>query len=246
MKFTIFAVLLTFIGCQKEAAEFEPKPLPVIVVAEEPPPQPAPKAEPEFSAKEIEVINSISSGMIRIKEKKDNGQWYVCGKRLDRAAQLRTSLSIAEAVVTNMKSLAVDFDPWGVVGTMFNESRFDPCALGKYPRAAATEFGLIKPKRRGNSYKRETVLRAIVDPRMKKRFKASGYDLGPCQILTRFYPGEAANMMTVNAGIRICVLEMQSRAKNNKTKTPWLYWRGSKTPWYFAKIRRWVKVMKKR
>ena len=246
MKFVIFILALT-IACQSEP-KVEPKveivPEPVVV---EPTPQPVIESipEPMFTEGEVEMIESIASGMVHIKEKKDNGRWYVCGKPLDRAGQLRTSLQIAEQIILNVKSLGVDVDPWGIVGTMFNESRFDPCAFGKHPRNTALELGLLKRERRGFSHARVNILRAIADPRMKKRFKTSGYDLGLCQVLTRFYRGEAVDMTTINGGVRICVLEMQARARSNKTKTPWLYWRGSKTPWYLAKVNRWVAQMKR-
>lgn len=215
-------------------------------VVEESTPQPeTPEPEPMFSESEIETMESIASGMVHIKEKKDRGQWYMCGERLDHGGQLRTSLQIAEQIMLNVKSLGVDFDPWGVAGTMFNESRFDPCAFGKHPRNKALELGLLKKERRGFSHARVNVLRAIADPRMKRRFKTSGYDLGLCQILTRFYRDEVVEMTTIEDGVRICVLEMQARARRNKTKTPWLYWRGSKTPWYLSKVNRWVKQMKR-
>lgn len=244
MKFAILAILLT-VGCKEEVTVKADAPAPVVV--EEPsPPQPEPKIEPDpLTDDEKKKVESIASGMMHIKKKRDHGFWYACGSRLDESEQRETSLQIARQTVLNIKSLGADFDPWGVVGTMFNESHFDPCAFGKNPRAAALEFGLFKRERRGFSHGRENILRAIVDPRMRKRFKVSGYDLGLCQILTRFYPKEVADMTTVDGGVRICVLEMQSRAQYNKTKTPWLYWRGSKTPWYLSKIRRWVKIMKK-
>jgi len=246
MKLLVFTLMLT-VGCQPEP-KVEPKaetvPKPVVVPTPQPEPVVEPEPEPMFTEDEIEMIESIASGMVRIKKERDHGQWYVCGERLDHGGQLRASLQIAEQIVLNVKSLGVEIDPWGVAGTMFNESRFDPCAFGKHPRKAALELGLLKKERRGFSHARVDVLRAIADPRMKKRFKTSGYDLGLCQILTRFYRGEAVAMTTVEDGVRICVLEMQSRAQRNKTKTPWLYWRGSKTPWYLTKVKRWVKVMK--
>jgi hypothetical protein len=34
---------------------------------------------------------------------------------------------------------------------------------------------------------------------------------------------------------------MKIRAMRYKTDRPWLYWRGSATPWYDVKIKRWAR-----
>jgi hypothetical protein len=250
MKILFFSIALALMCCQPKGETETKRPVP------EPEPELVPEGvseqpvEPEglqspFTVAELGQIEDIVSGMLHIKDKRDGGQWYMCGKKLDENEKIEVATQITSQLIMNMKSLGVDIDPWGIIGTMFNESHFDPCAFGKNPRRTAIEFGLLKKERRGFSHSREKILRAIVDPRMRKKFSVSGYDLGLCQILTRFYPKDAADMTTINGGTRICVMEMQARAKTNKTKAPWLYWQGSKRPAYQGKVNRWVNIMKK-
>lgn len=195
--------------------------------------------EPEFSNEKLERIGALADGIRHI----TSDGWYVCGNHLSEEDADDYAILIATAIVENIDSIGANISPWGILGTMYNESGFDHCAIGKHPRQYGQSLGLLPKKRRTISMCRDDVLKFIKHPKAKKRFKKTGYDLGLCQILSRFYPGETESILSVDAGVRICVLEMASRAKMYDTTTPWLYWRGSKTKWYRAKVRRWARVM---
>ena len=156
------------------------------------------------------------------------------------------ALEIVWKLLKEMDGLGMTINPWGILGTMYNESGFDPCALGLNPRRLAYRKGLLTPRRATRSHTARKILFAIHSSELKKHFKTSGYDLGLCQILSRFHRETSfADMLSVDTGIRICVLEMQARSRLHKTRVPWRYWRGSETPWYHKKINRWIRIMRK-
>lgn len=197
----------------------------------------------------MKTIGRLAAGMRRIVARRDRGFWYKCGKSLDSEEQVDESIQIAWKLLEEMTAVGLThISPWGIIGTMYNESRFDPCALGINPRKTAYKAGYLEPKKQGISHSKKDILAAIQKPEMKSIYAFSGYDLGFCQVLTRFYPHTSFDyIMTVAGGTRICALEMHARARANKTKRPWLFWRGTKsTAWYGAKISRWVHEMKGR
>ena len=190
------------------------------------------------------LVGQLAKGMRHIIDTRDRGQWAYCGEILDDSEQDKVSHAIAYQLVSNMQSLGADFSPWGVASTMYNESRFDACALGLGPRSWAYQKGLLRKPRTHISHASEDVLRVVGSEQARRRFALSGFDLGLCQVLSRFYRDETAEtMISLVGSVRICVLEMKARADHYKTSTPWLYWRGSATRWYHGKIRRWAKRM---
>ena len=193
----------------------------------------------------LSMIGQLSDGVRRIIHARDLGRWYQCGELLSDREQADMALEIVWKLLNEMEGLGVTVNPWGVLGTMYNESGFDPCALGIGPRKLAYRMSLLTPRRATKSHTAEETLSAIRDPKLKRHFKNSGYDLGLCQVLSRFHrETPLADMLSVDTGIRICVLEMQARIRHHKTRVPWRYWRGSETPWYHRKINRWVRIMK--
>jgi hypothetical protein len=170
-------------------------------------------------------------------------QWFVCGEQLSVERSEDVSVAIANSLLTNIESVGLDVEPMGVLATMYNESGFDPCALGTTPRKWAQGVGLLKKKKRTISYSRAEVLGVVNDQRAIRRFAGTGFDLGLCQILSKYYRGEKENLLSIGEGARLCVIEMQSRARMYRTSTPWLYWRGKETAWYRIKIRKWAMRM---
>lgn len=207
----------------------------VIPEADYAPPVSPPTSKP---AVDMHKVGALADGILRVSSK----AWYVCGEELDEERRLREAARIAYRVVSEAQSLGVEFDLWGVVGTMANESGFDRCAFGLKPRQWAVSKGLLNAKGQTISYSELELLPAIRHPDMVKAFAASGFDLGLCQVLSKFYLGEEVDML--RDGIRICLLEMQNRARMFGTTEPWEYWRGEKTAWYKAKIEKWVRRMK--
>ena len=194
--------------------------------------------KPKEDLSTVKLIGRIAEG---IKTVKGNYFW-ICGKKLEDKDRDDTALSMAYHIVKS--SQGAGFNPWGVAGTMANESGFDPCALGLNPRKWAVKNGLLDEKWNGLYQSKESVLRVVRDERANKYFKRSGFDLGLCQVLTRFYPTEVEDLLTIEKGIQICVTEMGYRSQKNKTKNPWLYWKGTNpTYWYAEKVRRWARKM---
>lgn len=195
--------------------------------------------EAKLPNKSIREIGLLSIGIMRYVGE----NWYVCGKKLDKAEATKHSTAIAYHVIKNMRDLGLNVSPWGIIGTMANESRFDHCALGLHPRKWGQRKGLLPKSKMTVSLRLADVRGFVSHPMATSRFSRSGFDLGLCQVLSKFYPGESDAMLTVDGGVRICVIEMQRRATVYGTDTPWLYWRGSKTDWYQRKIRRWARRM---
>lgn len=203
------------------------------------------RVESVLAPDQVKLVGRLAKGMRRIVEKRDHGNWYSCGERLDTAEQYEISTAIAYHLILNQAAVGLEsVSPWGIAGTAYNESGFDACALGLNPRKWAYSKGLLKKKSETRSHTKEEVLAFIKSPKAKRRYSKSGFDLGYCQVLSRFYRGQEEEMLTTDQGMRMCVIEMQARSQRNKTTMPWLYWKGlSKTQWYRVKIRRWAKMM---
>lgn len=191
------------------------------------------------------ALGRLSSGIISLKDTRDNGVWYYCGKRLSVKEIEDTAVRIAYHVLVNMDSygLSGDVSPYGIAATAYNESGLDPCALGLYPRKWAYNEGLLTPSRMTVSHSRDEISEFKDNRIVKDKYRRTGIDLGICQILSRFYRGRTDEMLTLGDGIKICISEMRDRAVHNKTDMPWLYWPGHESQKYRRKIRRYVKMM---
>lgn len=182
------------------------------------------------------LIGRIAEGIQKIKGK----HFYVCGNKLtDNLAENYATL-LAYRIVTLGQYYKIN--PWGFAGTIYNESGFDHCALGKYPRIWAQKNGLIRKKRTTISYSHEEVVEILYNPYAKDYFNNT-FDLGLCQILNRFYDGPPEHLLTINSGLTICAKEMRYRANHNSTSKPWMFWPGKKSIWYDQKIIHWARRM---
>jgi hypothetical protein len=191
------------------------------------------------------IIGQLSNGILEIIQKRKYDKWYYCGKLLTKKEKRERSISIAYQVISSQRSIGLDnVSPWGILATIYNESGFDACALGINPRKWAYKTGLLHKNKSNITHTREEIINFIKNPKAKKRYSKSGFDLGYCQILSSFYRGQEQDMLSNDEGIRICIIEMQRRSQYNKTNMPWLYWKGTfRTQWYRNKIRRWAKIM---
>lgn len=196
------------------------------------------EVEKEVKPKQYAGVKALAKGILT----RMNGNWFYCGTKLSEEKSAEMAVAIAYLIYSNMDSVGLDVSPWGIVGTMFNESRIDACALGLHPRLWAYQNSFLLRKKTNISHTKKDVLKVVNSKEANKRFAT--FDLGICQVLTKFYPGMLAeDFVSLETGIRICILEMKARAYNYNTKRPWLYWRGKKTDWYGQKVRRHVKLM---
>ena len=176
--------------------------------------------------------------------------WVECGViHRDEAGIDRLALSYAYEVVRAADVASDDEDdgwrlnPWGLAGTIMNESHFDRCALGLNPRKVAYEHKLLKRRKLTVSHTEKEVLSVVKSDLMQKAFRRTGFDLGTAQLLSRFYehPHDYETMVTARGSTEAAAWFMRRYGVINKTKRPWLYWRGCATEWYDQKVTRWAR-----
>jgi len=170
--------------------------------------------------------------------------FYFCGKRMDLVEAKELSALIAYHIVKASWEVSSGDHPvnvWGVAGTMANESSFDLCAFGLYPRKEAYKTKdsrgrpILKPSRLTVSHTREEVINAITHPKLKKKFRA--FDLGLLQVLDLYYKGKSEDLLTWE-GFYWQVAHMEQRQRRHRTKRPWAYWPGSHSQRYDNKVTR--------
>ncbi len=201
------------------------------------------------------TIGRIAKGILKTKARA--GGWWECGKRIEGdEAQGDLALEYAHAIVKYSHEASqlmirsrsgkyAKLNPWGLAGTVFNESNFDRCALGLHPRRKAYALGLIKPRRETISHTEKEVLRAVRSRKLQKFFPKSGYDLGTAQLLSRFYPDrhDYDLMISLNGSTEAAAKNMISRAVYNDTERPWAYWPGHKSKSYDRKVTKRARML---
>lgn len=222
-------------------------------------PDPFPVTELTDSSKKIEsafpkenhlrLIGRLAEGIA--KHKIEKGGWWECGKLIEEEEKIKEKALIYAYTIIHSAYEVSDHDedpefilnPWGLAGTIGNESQFDRCALGLFPRKVAYKKGLLKPRKLTVSHTEEEVLAVVKSKSMQEYFKKSGFDLGTAQLLSRFYPdpNDFEKMLSVNGGTLEAAYQMRYRARYNNTDRPWLYWRGGRVKWYDEKVTRWAK-----
>jgi hypothetical protein len=179
-----------------------------------------------------------------ITKKKMKTGWYRCGQRQKGREQIHNSANkIATAVVS--ASSKYGLNPWGVLGTSEHEAGLDECALGAKPRKWGYKHGYLKKTRASLSHKKEPILKMLAS-KAWKRTKIPA-DLGPLQLLDRFYHGKTEDMMSVEKGVEIGARAMSNRAKQYRRVSsarfyhrPWRRWKMAirELNWYDRKVTR--------
>jgi hypothetical protein len=182
----------------------------------------------------------LAEGLKRLKLRK--GGWWECGKLIEGEKSIGNraliyAYEIAKACAL-MSGDQFELNVWGVAGTILNESGFDRCALGLYPRRMAYKLGVLKKRKHCISHTRDEVLKALEHKELKKAFAFTGVDLGPGQLLSRFYdrPNDYRAMMELEYSLVNTARVMRNRARWHGTKRPWLYWPGPRSDWYDKKV----------
>jgi hypothetical protein len=202
-----------------------------------------PKVESLFPKRShLRLIGRLAEGITQLKLKQ-NG-WYECGVLYkDRESIYKKALKYSYEIVRAcyiMSDKIYKVNVWGLAGVIENESNFDRCALGLYPRKHAYKLGVLEKKKFCISHTEEEVLFALENTKIQKKFKKTGVDLGVGQVLSRFYdrPTDYRAMMQIDYGTMQAAKIMRNRGRWYGTKRPWLYWRGTKTEWYDKKVTR--------
>jgi len=205
---------------------------------------------PRFTEEEVKTIGRLGSGIERTR----HGVWWVCGEKVTDPTTLKKfSLEMAVAIVSASKEVSEkigdrgdwELNPWAVAGVIQNESNFDRCALGKYPRKVAYKAGLLKKSKLSISCKEEDIIRALAHREFLPLIKGTGVDLGLSQLLSRFYPAHTSygEMMSIEGNLNRMVWELEKRHRIYGTSRPWAYWRGYNCLWYDEKITRWARYL---
>jgi len=208
----------------------------------------------EFSSIDrLKLVGRLSRGIVKKGTYQDgSSRWYECGKRVpksdveDRAVLWSYHIVKAsweafgkpEEVTKRFQSFV-----WGYSGTIYNESKFDECSIGRFARVFAERKGYITPNKRTLSRKRVEVL-AFLNSIYSDLFKYTGIDLGPSQVLSKYKPNSSwEEMLSLSPGLYDDALEMKNRGEMYGTKRPWRYWPGVKSLWYDEKVTRWARQM---
>lgn len=209
--------------------------LETIVLTEAPP-------LPEYNSDDVNLAKRI----LKLKRSKI---WFECGKKYKKSELENAALDWAIAINTAADATPeyqlrsgtyVKPDIREALGIMQNESRFDRCAVGPYPRIYAYKNGILKRKPNTLSHSLDELQQAI----KHKGFKRRKADLGPGQIVV--YIGnmswdEISAYLSLTPGITKVFDAMVYRGKLYNTSKPSYHWPGSRRHYsYYRKIMRGI------
>jgi hypothetical protein len=190
---------------------------------------------------DVRIVGRMSRGLVQSwVNLRNRGLWFECGIRYESEEEKEEAATAwAFHIVHAARKRGIN--PWGLAGTIANESNFDRCAIGYHPRKWAVRKHMLKRKRRTISYSAEEIMAVYRSIAAKRRWRDTGWDAGPCQLLSKYYPGSIEDMFTLTRGIDICAMEMHSRQEMYRSNRGWRWWRGAETAWYDNKITRYAR-----
>jgi len=207
---------------------------------------------PEFDVERVKLIGRLADGIYKVRTLKGKIPFWFCGEPHEGTEARLLATDIAWHIVTASEAASDDttkINVWELAGLASNESGFDLCSLGTFPRKAAYEYKILKRNRRTVSHTRAEVERVISHPKMKARFRA--FDLCILQTLDSHYRAdkmgrgerwESKDLLTWE-GFRWQAEYFHGIMLRHKTDTPSLYWPGRKSPWKLAKVRRFARQL---
>jgi|GEM_PF-1772388 len=218
--------------------------------------------EPPFPRREhLIMIGRLSSGITKLKSR---SAWWECGKKYETKEEIEdAALEWAYRIVylsweysDNGSSDGHIVNPWGVAGVAKNESGFDRCALGMFPRLWAYKEGTLKRSRLHISHTKDEIVAAMTSDKALAQWRKTGIDAAPLHELwwcgkegcrPKYSPSLPAigfeELFSLGKGFEYNVRQMKKRAIRHNTDRPWLYWRGYKCEWYDKKITRWARQL---
>lgn len=222
----------------------------------------APK--PEFpNADELRLIGRISEGVRKIALHKGGGRWWSCGEVLSDEEQKDHAVEWAYRIVylaweysDRGSDDGITINPWGIFGTAANESGFDVCALGPWPRKWGYQHKTITKRRLCISHPYEEIKATMLHPKGIERWKTSGIDAAPLHQLWRCdekgmckpkwnrerLPAiPVDDVFSLGKGFEYNVRKMKKDSIDFKTDRPWLYWPGYRSERYDTKVVRWAR-----
>jgi hypothetical protein len=218
----------------------------------------------EFPSREqLALIGRLSEGIYKWKKFHGEVPWYFCGERHNEEESKDLAVEVAFHIVRASwlaeRKMGVPVNEWGVAGVAANESRFDRCAFGLYPRLASYEMEggdgepLLEKNRYAASHSEKQVKRAVESPELQAKFKA--FDLGMIQVLDVYYFEDVcrhpksdecrARRMELLTwpGFYWEVEHFANRSRLHQTTRPWMYWPGGRSTKYDNKVTRHARLM---
>ena len=213
----------------------------------------------------LRLIGRISKGVRQIAHQKGGGRWWECGKPIDVDDEQDLALKWAYRIVflaweysDNGSENGVTINPWGIAGTAANESGFDICALGPWPRKWGYEHKTLRRNPRCISHPYKEIQNTMLHPKGVARWKTSGIDAAPLQQLwrcnekgmcrpkwnrERLPPIPLKEVFSLGKGFEYNVRKMKKDSILYDTNRPWLYWPGHHSRKYDKKVTRWARKM---
>lgn len=214
---------------------------------------------------DLRLIGRIARGVRKVALQKGGGRWWDCGEVYDDSEEAEASLKWAYRIVflaweysDRGSDGGVQMNAWGIAGVAANESGFDTCALGPWPRKWGYEHKTLKKNRLSISHPFDEIKATMLHPKGVERWKTTGLDAAPLHQLWRCddkgmckpkwnrerLPAISLDeVFSLGKGFEYNVRKMKKDAIDFKTSRPWLYWPGYRAEWYDEKVVRWAKKM---
>jgi len=213
---------------------------------------------------QVELIGRIAEGVRKVGRDNGGGQWWECGRIYTEEEEKAAATIWAYRIVQLASEYSdrgsadgIQINPWEIAGIAANETGFDRCILGKWPRKWGYQHKTIKRSKLGISHTYADVERTLTHPMGERRWATVGFDASPLHMLwqcsnglcrpkfnkEQLPPIPMKEVFSLGAGFEYSVRDMKKRAIDNHTSHPSLYWRGSRCEWYYEKIRNWARVM---
>lgn len=227
------------------------------------PKTPVAKAFPQ--KEHLKMIGRIAEGVKKIAKKKGGGRWWECGKVVLPEAEDDLAIEWAYRIVylaweysDNGSHNGITLNPWGIFGTAANESGFDICALGPWPRKWGYAHKTIKRRKLCISHPYSEIKDTMLHPEGIERWKTSGIDAAPLHQLWRcnekgmcrpkfngrdpLPPIPLKEVFSLGKGFEYNVRKMKKDAIDFRTNRPWQYWPGYRSDKYDTKVIRWARM----
>jgi len=214
---------------------------------------------------DVKLIGRLTRGVKKIAKKKGGGNWWYCGrivqpeKEDDLALEWAYRIAYLAWEYTDRGSdNGITINPWGIFGVISNETGFDKCALGPWPRKWAYANGTMKQRGRCLSHTYADIKKTMTHPRGIERWKTAGIDAAPLHQLWRcnekgmckpkfnsrdpLPPITLDEVFSLGKGFEYGVRKMKKDSIDFKTDRPWMYWPGYRSERYDKKVVRWARM----